>query len=82
MTQYLEIYSLEGCPYSVKAEKLVKDLRLPYKVIKVTDSNKQSYKDKNQMATFPQIFIVYPQLGLRKLIGGYTELTNVLPNST
>jgi glutaredoxin len=55
---FIEIYSLNGCIFSIKAENLLKEHGLKYKVIKVSQSEKEKYKLKNKMKTFPQIFII------------------------
>ena len=51
----LIIYSLEGCPYSMKSESLLK-LYKP-KIVKVSQLEKEKYKKQNNMNTFPQIFL-------------------------
>ena len=78
MTCYLEIFSLEGCPYSIKAEKLIKISGVAHKIIKVSHSNKDYYKQKNGMSTFPQIFAISPERKIRKKIGGCIELITIL----
>lgn len=57
----LIIYSLEGCPYSMKSESLLK-LYKP-KIFKVSQSEKEKYKKQNDMNTFPQIFLDKIQIG-------------------
>ena len=78
MTCYLEIFSLEGCPYSIKAEKLAKISGVAHKVIKVKQTKKDFYKQKNNMNTFPQIFAIATQDNIRKKIGGCDDLINIL----
>ena len=55
------IYSKEGCPYCNDAKKLLKDQNIPFKEIKVTDSNIETIYKKidnktNKYRYFPIIF--------------------------
>jgi glutaredoxin len=70
----LEIYSLIGCPYSMKAEQLLK----LYKPIihKVSQDEKDKYKQQNKMDTFPQIFLLNNQNKTK--IGGYSDVKDLL----
>lgn len=70
----LYIYSLVGCPYSEKSEKILK-LYKP-KIIKVQQNEKDKYKRMNEMATFPQIFLV--EDGKRIKLGGYNDTMELL----
>lgn len=71
----LHIYSLVGCPYSMRSETLLKPYN--HKIIKVQQSEKQKYKDMNQMPTFPQIFLV-DDLNNRIKIGGLEDTVSLL----
>lgn len=68
------IYSLEGCPYSQASEKLVALKLQPseYQIEKVSQNEKEDYKEKNNHPTFPQVF------NNGELLGGYTELKDYL----
>ncbi len=70
----LEIYSLIGCPYSMKSESL---LRL-YKpnIHKVSQEEKDKYKQQNSMETFPQIFLL--DENDKTKIGGYSDVKDLL----
>jgi glutaredoxin len=57
----LVIYSLEGCPYSMRSESLLK-LYKP-KIVKVSQAEKEKYKKQNDMTTFPQIFLDNIKIG-------------------
>ena len=57
----LVIYSLEGCPYSMRSESLLK-LYKP-KIVKVSQAEKEKYKKQNDMTTFPQIFLDTIKIG-------------------
>lgn len=70
----LIIYSLIGCPYSMKAEKLLEKYQPT--IIKVSQNEKEQIKRQNNMATYPQIFL---KDGDEKIqIGGYDDTVNLL----
>lgn len=72
------IYSLFGCPFSEAAEDLIKETRVPHKIIKVnTQKEKNSYKRKHNMQTFPQIFFKNSRGQIIK-IGGYEEFRSIV----
>ena len=74
----LYIYSLIGCPYSIKSESLLD----PYKpqIIKVEQNEKNKYKKMNNMDTFPQIFLVNEESEVRIKIGGLDNTVELLNN--
>ncbi len=73
----LHIYSLVGCPFSMKAVETLK-LYKP-KIITVTQDEKQKYKKLNDMTTFPQIFLVEKDNENSRIkIGGYSETIELL----
>ena len=71
----LKVYSLEGCPYSMNAESLLNNNSIEFDLIKVSHDEKDHYKQKNKMNTFPQIFLETSKETVK--IGGYNELNNV-----
>jgi glutaredoxin len=71
----LKIYSLEGCPYSMNAEKLLKNNNIDFNLIKVSYDEKDHYKQLNKMNTFPQIFLETNQENIK--IGGYSDLNDI-----
>ena len=74
----IEIYSLIGCYFSQKAELMMMDFKLGdrLKIIKVDYDEKEKYKKKNKMNTFPQIFL---KNGEKKYkIGGSDQLDNII----
>lgn len=76
----LTIYFLIGCPYSENAKSLVENYNINHKIIKVTHENKDHYKKKNKMSTFPQIFLTR-SINRRQVtfkIGGYSDLEQYL----
>ena len=70
----LQIYSLIGCPYSLKSEETLK-LYKP-KIFKVEQNEKDKYKKMNNMNTFPQIFLVDNDIKIK--IGGYDNMMDLL----
>ena len=44
MNNYIEIYSLIGCPYSKKAENMLKKNNIQNKIIHVNYNTKRKYK--------------------------------------
>lgn len=82
LDEFYMIYSLDGCPYSVDAERILKENKLPHDVIRVPrDENlKQFYKERHQMGSFPQIFYIYK--GQNKTyfdkVGGRDDLVRFL----
>ena len=71
----IQIYSLEGCPYSMKAEELLNKYN-NIEVIKVKRIDKEKIKQKNKMNTFPQIFLVKDNKKIK--IGGCDKITEIL----
>ena len=74
----LYIYSLIDCPYSTKSESML----APYEpqIIKVEQTEKNKYKKMNNMATFPQIFLVNEDTNKRIKIGGLDSTVELLDN--
>jgi len=74
----LYVYSLFGCPFSEAAEDLVKETRVPHKIIEIrTQREKMKYKKKHDMQTFPQIFFKNSR-GQMVKIGGYEEFRSIV----
>ncbi len=72
------IYSLHGCPYSEAAEQLILETKVPHKVTKIYhEKDKQKYKNKHGMQTFPQIFFKNSK-GQMVKVGGYEEFANIV----
>jgi glutaredoxin len=71
----IHIYILNYCPYCIEAVNVLKTYKLAHKVYDVTD-NKDIYKKKHKMNTFPQIF--YIQNKQTKIIGGYDNLNHLI----
>jgi len=70
MNTPVTVYVISGCPYCQKARKLLKQLRIPAKVINV-GKNPQFAQRLNEMTgqkTVPKIFV------RDQFVGGLTEL--------
>ena len=79
----LIVYSLENCFYSMSANKLLDQENISYNLKSVSHQNKKTYKDKNNMKTFPQIFLQNKDIDIK--IGGYSDLSyiiNLIKNSS
>jgi glutaredoxin len=79
MIFYIEV--LKGCPYSEEALKELRTLRKKDKNIIlettiVTQEEKDTYKDKHKINTFPNIY--YKKTTRRVKIGGYDKLMNFI----
>jgi glutaredoxin len=71
----LIIYSLIGCPWSLKSEGLLQ--KYNPNIIKVSQSEKNKVKKTNGMNTFPQIFLEDDSNKISK-IGGYDDTMKLL----
>lgn len=69
------VYFMNGCPYSLAAVKLLEENSINYN--RVTMSIPELKQQFGATATFPRIFD-----GDGKLIGGHSELSEMLNNRT
>ena len=69
----LQIYSLEWCPYCIKAKALLKAKEIPYREIDVTFDREQALEmiERSGRNSVPQIFLD------DELVGGYAELAHL-----
>jgi glutaredoxin len=67
---------LSGCPFSKKAEELLEEHQIAFKLIKVSHDSKGKYKKLNKMETFPQIFIISKKSRIK--IGGSDMLLDFI----
>ena len=66
------IYTIIGCPYCENAVLLLKKNKLKFKnIIAKTEKQKQKYKEKHDMYTFPQVFFKSNKKNIK--IGGYAD---------
>jgi len=77
------IYSLVGCPYSIKAVKLLKAYNIKHTVITIKNNDKKDdIKRELNVDTFPQVYI-QKEIGKNKYtknisIGGCSDLENYI----
>ncbi len=68
------VYSMQNCPYCVKAKALLDQRGVAYNVEMIdewADDKWDEFVKKSGMKTVPQIYVD------EKLIGGYTQLAEV-----
>jgi len=68
------VYSMQNCPYCVKAKGLLTQRGIPFETIMIDDWSDEAWDDlvkKSGMKTVPQIYVE------GKLIGGFTQLAEV-----
>jgi glutaredoxin len=73
------LYILETCIFCNNSLKLLKEKKIKYKsiIVKNTEQDKNYYKTRNGMNTFPQIFLQIDKDNFMK-IGGYSDLIEIL----
>ncbi len=65
----VELVVLPRCPWSARALRLIKSLKIPYSLLTIdNDSSFNKLKSRTNLTTFPQVFID------GELIGGYDSL--------
>jgi glutaredoxin 3 len=68
------VYSMQNCPYCVKAKGLLTQRGVPFETVMIDDWSEEAWDElvrKSGMKTVPQIYVD------GKLIGGYTQLAEV-----
>ena len=68
------VYSMQNCPFCVKAKNLLTQRAVPFEVKMIDDWSDEEWDQfvkKSGMKTVPQIYID------DQLIGGYTQLAEV-----
>jgi glutaredoxin 3 len=68
------VYSMQNCPYCVKAKGLLTQRGVSFENIMIDDWSDEAWDDlvkKSGMKTVPQVYVD------GKLIGGYTQLAEV-----
>lgn len=74
MSQTITVYTLEHCPYCVRAKTMLEQHEIPYKEVRVNDDDigaRSELEEKSGMKTFPQIFHG------NKVIGGFSDLQDL-----
>jgi glutaredoxin 3 len=71
MSTQVTVYTMESCPYCLRAKELLKRRGIPFKEVLVPmddDAQWDALEKKSGLKTMPQIFAG------DRLVGGYTEL--------
>lgn len=74
---YLDVISLEGCPYSMNTEKIIEKNNIINNLVKVSRSEKENYKNE-KIRTFPQIYLKKYNSNGSLLLGGNTDLEEII----
>lgn len=74
---YIKIILLDGCPYGIAANDLLKTHNIKSIIINVNMLNKNEYKTK-LISTFPQIYLCKNNSKGSQLLGGYDDLLYVI----
>ena len=72
----IKIIRLEGCPFSMAAEKIFNEKKIQFKLLKVNQQNKDEYKIN--LKTFPQIYLLNSKKEL--LLGGFNNIQEINQN--
>ena len=70
---YLQLISLQNCPYSEAANSLVKDNNIKHNLTIVNREEKDKFKTE-YIDTFPQIYLKKKNSSGSVLLGGYDNL--------
>jgi glutaredoxin len=84
MKYVLKVIVLENCPYSIAAAEMLTNYNIKFKKILVNQETKHKYKTE-QISTFPQIYLINKDTENNKLLGGYSnleEIINIMNSST
>ena len=72
------IYGLDYCPYCIKSVQLLNMHNIPHQITWIKDIEKNTYKKKHKMSTFPQIFYkLSPKNKKMVKIGGFDDLEKI-----
>jgi glutaredoxin len=72
------LYGLDYCPYCVKSAQLLNMHNIPHKITWLKDEEKDKYKKKHKMSTFPQVFYKHTQKSKKMVkIGGFEDLEKI-----
>jgi glutaredoxin len=74
---YIKAISLKGCPYSKKAELLLKEYNIDSDIIHI-DYNEKNNFITDLIKTFPQIYLKKYNSNGNLLLGGYNDLNSFI----
>ena len=70
---YVKAILLQNCPYSVAAQQLLNNFKIPHQLTHITENEKINFKN-NSIDTFPQIYLRKYNTNGNLLLGGYDDL--------
>lgn len=76
---YIKAIMLENCPYSIAADELLKNHKIPNKTTWITQNEKNNYVT-DLIDTYPQIYLKKYNSNQHLLLGGYDDLSNFMTN--
>ena len=76
---FIKAIVLENCPYSINAEKLLKQYKIKHDILRVNHTTKNQYKT-DTINTFPQIYLKKINNPDNLLLGGYNDLKSLIDN--
>jgi len=71
----LTVNLINKCYYCEELKKILKELKIKYKKVIVSEKDKDKYKNKN-ISTFPQVYYNYKKT--KVLLGGYTDFLRII----
>ena len=70
---YVKAILLQNCPYSIAAQQLLNNFKIPHQITHITENEKITFKN-DSIDTFPQIFLRKYNTNGNLLLGGYDDL--------
>jgi len=77
MNNYLYIISLRYCPFCINTRRLLEENNIKHHDNIIKDEEKFKYKTQ-EISTFPQIYYVKNKLEKKVLIGGNSDLEDII----
>ena len=77
MNNYLYVILLEGCPFCLNTKRLLEEYKIKNQSIVIDHHQKAGYRTP-EISTFPQIYFVKNDLKKKVLIGGNSDLVNLI----
>ena len=74
----LKALVLEGCPYCEKLKTLLATYKISTEYIETTYENKDKFKKKYNIETFPQVYLIKNKDDKGIVLGGYTDVNELL----
>ena len=74
----LKALVLDGCPYCEKLKELLTKYNIPTEYIETTFENKEKFKIKYNIETFPQVYLIKNKDDKGIALGGYTDVQDIV----